>query len=202
MSNNVKKFHIFVGLPGTGKTTRAKEIAEQLEGTHLIISRDIVRCDLIWEYRKLDQKEKDKKMSFLDEAVSEQIRIKILNNYEKYDNILIDGCHTNAICLLDLIIFIRKLNDCASVIYLVFIGDEFSKCNHVITNKKEGDYSDYNEDKTHFAIPKEVFFRKREELTELFTKFFNIIRHSVDSMHFLIAWHEDEEVKESLSTKI
>lgn len=84
--------------------------------------------------------------------------------------ILIDGCHT---CYTDLRWILSRIKricfrcEISYEINLVLVGTPNSDCNHKLTDKKVGDYSDYRPNGKHTALPREVFEKKRKQYEAL-----------------------------------
>lgn len=166
-------FWIMCGIPGTGKST----VAEVLKNAYppfrsIVISRDEIRTDLIYDFSKLDEETRKRHMSMLDDftswAVIKRIR-RLINSTKKEDRyaaIIIDGCHTNYTTLLELLLALNQMGN-QVIVNLVVVGDEESICCHAINDRKEGDYSDYGPHGHHQALPNVVIERKRREMHEL-----------------------------------
>ena len=156
---------VLCGLPGVGKSTLADAIYRAYPPLRCrIISRDNIRTDLIWQARKEDPK---KEFSDLDQKVTKTVlqQIKQVIKTRCCVGLVIDGCHTRFSDLLNLLQFLNGFLNQIQV-NLLIVGNELSDCNHGISNKKEGDYSDYSTCGQHNAVPYCVLARKRKELAE------------------------------------
>lgn len=192
---------ILCGLPGAGKTHYINNLFE--EEDKVVVSRDEIRSNLIWDLRKNPQNitiNLDNKVDLFEmDAVEKELK-KRLHKW-----IVLDGCHCKLGFLRNIIALIHLVSPCSDVV-LVFIGNEKTKCSHFLTDKKDGDYSDYEKNGTHFSIPLEVYKRKQKEMREIFDNF-NSIREICDIIHFLPSYidflSEDElkELKESQKNK-
>lgn len=180
---------ILCGIPGTGKTT----VAELLRNAYppfraVTISRDEIRTDLIYDFSKLDRETRENKMNMLDEFTSWEVirRIRKLINgtprEERFSAIIIDGCHTNYMTLLELLLYLEQFGN-QVIVNLMILGDEESVCCHAINDRKEGDYSDYGPHGHHQALPNVVIERKRKEMHELLRQRSKDIFKRVDEIY-------------------
>lgn len=169
---------IFVGLPGTGKTTFAKYCFDCLKSKNrekelYIITRDKIRCHLLnnppndpnWK-KNLDE--------FVDRVELFYLTAAMFVHYFNYKTIILDGCHTNYEKLKTLL---EKLNEMnygekgyrAYKIQIMLFGNQNTTCGYKISDKDEGDYTDYDlQTYEHSTIPQKVIERKRAELKELY----------------------------------
>ena len=171
--------YVLIGLPGTGKTTLAnmlyKEANRISQGGAVLVNRDALRCDALWETRKMPEDAKSWALAHMDIVVDAKEESECQAALWKEANkriLILDGCHTNLKSLLKLIGWIRlqaSMNAIGRIkIYPIFVGDENSECMHTLTDKQEGDYSDFTDTKgTHSSLPRQVFEKKREELHQL-----------------------------------
>lgn len=183
-TNRKLSFFIMCGLPGTGKTTLSEKIKNYFaEDEAIILSRDKIRGNILWDIRKASKEEQQAVLNNLDSKVTEKI-IEILKKLRKefeYKAIIIDGCHTNCKTLTTLISAVDDYkNNCN--IFLCIVGDHTSQCCHKITNKSEGDYSDYKEDLSHDSVPDCVISKKRTELELLLSKYLEAISYYIDAI--------------------
>lgn len=180
-------FFITCGLPGTGKTTFCEKIKNYYpENEAIILSRDYIRGNILWQIRKKSKEEQKTVIENLDFKVTEelvQIITSIREEYEEfqYKAIIIDGCHTNWKTLTSIILAIGDIKNKCNI-YLCIIGDNLSQCCHNVTYKEEGDYSDYKEDFTHDSVPECVIKKKRNEMELLLTKYLEFISYYVDAI--------------------
>lgn len=190
-SKQAATFFIMIGIPGVGKTSFSKSMFEESPWGTLkaeLVSRDEIRCNLIWEARK--SQDISNQLLNLDKEVDRLEIASIEKHLEKRQEkiVILDGCHTQFFHLLNIIDTIKKLSP-DSLVNLFFIGDENSKCYHKLSEHKEGEYSDYNlqseGSSQHDTIPKEVLTRKRKELKELITYFTKALRFKADAVYFL-----------------
>lgn len=179
-------FYVLCGIPGTGKSTYAKILQNKyVEGDCIIISRDEIRGNLLWDLRKEEKEKQKEKIKKLDYLVSQKVldTIEERLSQRKYFGVIIDGCHTNYKILFKLLQFLNTFDD--AIVNLLIVGYCDSPCNYTITNKKEGDYSDYDENFQHNAIPQNVLQRKRDEMRFLFTNLFEFMLMYIDYIHVL-----------------
>lgn len=177
---------IFCGIPGTGKSTYSKILQNKfVEGDCKIISRDELRGNLLWEMRKEEQEEQNKKRKKLDKLVSKKVfeEISLAIEENKFSGIIIDGCHTDWKILAKLLQFVNKIEN--TIIHVLIVGNYVSETNWEISNKKEGDYSDYDEKFNHEKIPLEVLSRKRNEMRVLFSYYFQFMIPLIDYVSVL-----------------
>lgn len=170
---------ITCGLPGVGKST----FAQRLFGAYpplacRIISRDVVRTDLLWEERKGDL---GGIIENLDKKVSDKVLELLMSNLKDHPAaLIIDGCHVEYQCLLQLVRFLHCYGD-AVMINLIIMGDERSRSNHNLSNKEIDDYSDFGTQGKHTALPLKVFEKKQQQCFELLrTSKFQDIMHYID----------------------
>lgn len=175
---------IFCGIPGTGKTTYSKILQNKfVEGDCKIISRDQLRGNILWELRK--EEEQSKKIKKLDKLVSKKVfeEISLAIEENKFSGIIIDGCHTDWKILAKLLQFVNKIEN--AIIHVLIVGNYISETNWEISNKKEGDYSDYDDQFNHAKIPLEVLSRKRNEMRILFSYYFQFMIPLIDYVSVL-----------------
>lgn len=166
---------ITVGLPGVGKSTFCELMRCSCPPYACrVISRDETRVELLWDMRKLEPKEQEERKLKLDSLVSSAMIDKVLavvhKGYDSVKTLIIDGCHTKMTELISLIGSIKQAADITFKdisITLVLVGNAESQCRHNLSNKKAGDYSDYEIAGHHTAVPKEIFEHKRKQLREL-----------------------------------
>lgn len=179
---------ITCGLPGVGKSVFAKRIFEAYPPmTCKLITRDVIRTDLLWEDRKKDSSTAH---SNLDQRVSDAVLESIKRDLEANPAaIVVDGCHVEYQCLLQLVQFLHVFGD-KVMTNLVIMGDERSQPNHELSNKEEGDYSDFGPRGTHTALPLKVFEKKQKQFFELLrTTKFQDIKHYLDYCFVVPAYH-------------
>lgn len=177
---------IFCGIPGTGKSTYSKILQNKfVEGDCKIISRDELRGNILWELRKEEQEKQNEKIKKLDKLVSKKVYEGISSAIEenKFSGIIIDGCHTNWKTLAKLLQFVNKIEN--TIIHVLIVGNYVSETNWKISNKKEGDYSDYDDQFNHEKIPLEVLSRKRTEMRVLFSHYFQFMIPLIDYVSVL-----------------
>lgn len=184
-------FYVLCGLPGTGKSTFAEKIKNSYcKGEAIILSRDVIRTNLLWEIRKEPKEIQQKTIHKLDKLVTEKMIDKI--NYtvrkQKYWGIIIDGCHTEWKTLSFILFCLESFEN--SIINLYIIGNEESKCAYHVTNKKEGDYSDYKSDFSHDAIPLCVVERKRKEMKKLLNNYLVHVYSYTDFIIFIPSYNK------------
>lgn len=161
-------FYVLCGLPGTGKSTLAEKIKNSYcEDDAIILSRDVIRTNVLWEIRKEPKEIQQKTIHKLDKIVTEKMidKINCTVRKQKYWGIIIDGCHTNWKTLSYIMFCLESFEN--SIINLFIVGTDESRCAYRVTDKKEGDYSDYKNDFSHDAIPSCVVERKRKEMRKL-----------------------------------
>lgn len=173
-NNTSTTIWITCGIPGTGKSTIAKLLHKAYSPLYSkIISRDVIRSELIQEVNQItDEEVRKQQLKIMDDFVSslviKQIH-RLVCNTKKEDRcaaIIIDGCHTDYMTLLELLLTLNQLQD-QVLINLLVVGDEDSICCTSVNHKKEGDYSDYGPNGLHKAVPKIIIDRKRKEFHEL-----------------------------------
>lgn len=188
---SIRRQNIFitVGLPGVGKSTFCELMRSSCPTFSCrVLSRDETRVELLWDMRKLEQHEQEERKSKLDSLVSRSMVDKVVSVVQKgYDSVktlIIDGCHTKMTELVSLIGTIRQAADLSFKdisITLVLVGGPDSQCRHHLSDKKAGDYSDYEFAGHHSAVPKEIFEHKRKQLKELLQpEPFKVITDMVD----------------------
>lgn len=185
-SGRKTSFFVTCGIPGTGKSTYCRLLRNKfVEGDCKIINRDEIRGNLLWELRKEESEIQKEKIKKLDKLVSKKVIEEIINclNEKKYFGIIIDGCHTEWKTLARLLKFLNTIEN--SIINLLIVGYYNSPCNYKTSNKKEGDYSDYDENFNHNTIPLEVLTRKRDEMKFLFLHFFEFMIPNIDYVFVL-----------------
>lgn len=181
---------ITCGLPGVGKSAFAKRIFEAYPPlTCKMITRDVVRTDLLWEDRK---KVPGATTTLLDQRVSDAVIESIKRNLESEPAaIIVDGCHVEYHCLLQLVQFLHTFGD-KVMTNLIIMGDERSWSNHELSNKEEGDYSDFGPQGRHTALPLKVFEKKQKQFFELLrTSKFQDIKHYLDYCFVVPAYRGD-----------
>ena len=168
------QFYITVGLPGTGKTTFCKKLVELCPPENAkVISRDFWRTSLVWGMKKLGPIRRRKIEKNMDDLVTDKVieELHYILLYKPSVRIIaFDGCHTLYADLKWMLNKIRRLCFELDIKYemnLVLVGTPQSDCNHALTNKKKGDYSDYMRDGCHKALPEEVFDLKRRQFEAL-----------------------------------
>lgn len=179
-------FYVLCGLPGTGKSTFAEKIKNSYsEGDAIILSRDVIRTNLLWDIRKEPKEIQQKTIHKLDKIVTEKMidKINCTVRKQKYWGIIIDGCHTDWKTLSYILFCLESFEN--SNINLYIIGNDESICAYRVTNKKEGDYSDYKSDFSHDAIPSCVVERKRKELKKLLHDYLIHIYNYTDFIVFI-----------------
>lgn len=184
---------ITCGLPGVGKSAFAKRIFEAYPPlTCRLISRDVVRTDLIWEDRKGDSSTSSKAKQNLDQRVSDAVLANIQRALEEQPAaLIIDGCHVEYYCLLHLVQFLHTYGD-KVLTNLIIMGDERSWSNHTLSDKEEGDYSDFGPQGKHTALPLKVFEKKQKQFFELLrTSKFQEIKHYLDYCFVVPAYRGD-----------
>ena len=182
----VSGFSVITGETGTGKSVYSHLLQQKYKTDDCkIISRDKIRGNILWELRKEEPKDQKEKIQKLDKLVSKKV-IEEINNIikeNKYKGVIIDGCHTHWKTLSKLLDFLQPIEN--SVINLLIVGNHFSEINYNISNREEGDYGDYDANFNHNSIPFSVLTRKREEMKELFTHYFEFMQPFIDYIFFL-----------------
>lgn len=173
-NNSSTTIWITCGIPGTGKSTITRLLQRAYLPLYIkVISRDKIRSELIQEFNQItDEEVRKQQLKMMDDYIStlviKQIHRLICNT--KKENrcaaIIVDGCHTNYMTLLELLLTLNQLQD-QVLINLLVVGDEESVCCTSINHKKEGDYSDYGVNGLHNAVPKVIIDKKRKEMHEL-----------------------------------
>ena len=164
---------VLCGIPGTGKST----VAELLRNAYppfrsMVISRDEIRTDLIYTFEDLDPATREFRMNMLDDFTSWSVIARLRKlitgtpRKDRYSAIIIDGCHTNYMTLMELLLVLEEMGTDV-IVNLMIVGDEESVCCHSINAREEGDYSDYGPHGHHQSLPHVVVDRKRKELHEL-----------------------------------
>lgn len=180
---------ITCGLPGVGKSAFAKRIFEAYPPLACrMITRDVVRTDILWE----DRKKANKETYNLDRRVSEAVLERLKDNLEDHPAaIIVDGCHVEYHCLLQLVQFLHAYgNDVMT--NLIIMGDERSWSNHELSSKDEGDYSDFGPNGRHTSLPLAVFEKKQKQFFELLrTSKFQDIKHYLDYCFVVPAYRGD-----------
>ena len=179
-------FSLLCGLPGTGKSTLAEKIKNSYTPDEaLIINRDKIRVSILWEIRKEEKKDQEKILKNLDNVVTERI-IDIINttvSKQKYWGIIIDGCHTDWKIMSTMLFCLERFEN--TIINIYIVGTYESGCKYTLSNKKEGDYSDYKTDASHQSIPLCVFERKRKEMRKLLNVYLAHIYNYADFITFI-----------------
>lgn len=191
-----KRLNVFltIGLPGVGKSTFCELMRASCPlYTCRVISRDETRVELLWDMRKMSSEEQEERKRMLDQLVTHSMMNKVTALISNASNgiktLIIDGCHTKMTELVGLLGTIRQAADLAFrdvLINIVLVGNLDSECRHQLSDKKAGDYSDYEFTGRHTAVPKEIFEHKRKQLSELLTpECFKVISEMVD---FVFTW--------------
>lgn len=191
-----KRFNVFltIGLPGVGKSTFCELMRASCPlYSCRVISRDETRVELLWDMRKMEPNEQEERKKLLDQLVSQNMLTKVTTTISNTSNgiktLIIDGCHTKMTELVDLLGTIRQVADLAFrdvLINIVLVGNTESECRHALSDKKAGDYSDYELTGHHNAVPKEIFEHKRKQLKELLSpECFKLISEMAD---FVYTW--------------
>lgn len=82
----MKTLYILCGIPGSGKSTFARESLKKLRGSTAIVSRDEIRFSLVKENEDYFSKEKEVFRHFIEEIKTE-LSFK--------DNVIVDATHLN-----------------------------------------------------------------------------------------------------------
>ena len=180
---------ITCGIPGTGKTTLSETIRNAYPPySCAVVSRDEIRTDLLWDSRKLDRKTQKLQNKWMDRMTSWEVQerlARMLDDPKKHWNgIVVDGCHTDANTLENLLEFLNQYEN-RIIVHLIIVGDEDSPCFHAINDRKEGDYSDYGPHGHHQSLPHCVVQRKREEMKDLLENHLNCIVPHVDDVFWI-----------------
>lgn len=200
---------ILIGLPGVGKSSYARKM-KTINDRVKIINRDEIRCDIIavmaakekglldrtnpgttlahFSYEKEFEEfvKEHKNIENLDDAVDAYERILLRTTIKrnrattnpKKNFVILDGCHTKWSALKTLIDFIRSYEEVYLEVYM--IGDDRSKCEIEVNDKKQNDYSDFCRSGDHSTIPREVLERKRMEYKELLTNHLRELKKLID----------------------
>ena len=81
-------FYVLCGLPGTGKSTLAEKIKNSYcEGDAIILSRDVIRTNVLWDIRKEPKEIQQKTIHKLDKIVTEKM-ISRIGDKEKRCNFM------------------------------------------------------------------------------------------------------------------
>lgn len=185
---------ITCGLPGVGKSAFARRIFEAYPPMACrMITRDVIRTDLLWEDRKSGLVTKDS----LDKRVSDMVLERLKVNLKSHPAaIIVDGCHVEYHCLLELVQFLHTYGDTVMT-NLIVMGDERSWSNHKLSDKDEGDYSDFGPQGRHTSLPLKVFEKKQKQFFELLrTSKFQDIKHYLDYCFVVPAYRNEELLSE------
>ena len=191
-----RRLNVFVtiGLPGVGKSTFCELMRASCPlYTSRVISRDETRVEILWDMRKMSPEEQEERKKKLDQLVSQCMMSKVTsiisNTANGIKTLIIDGCHTKMTELVSLLGTIRQAADLCFrdvLINLVLVGTIDSQCRHVLSDKKAGDYSDYEMTGHHSAVPKEIFEHKKKQLQELLApECFKVVTEMTD---FVFTW--------------
>lgn len=191
-----KRLNVFltIGLPGVGKSTFCELMRASCPMyTSRVISRDETRVELLWDMRKMSPEEQEERKHMLDQLVSHSMLDKVTSIISNPSNgvktLIIDGCHTKMTELVSLLSTIHQAADLAFrdiLVNIVLIGSTDSVCRHNLSDKKAGDYSDYEFTGHHTAVPKEIFEHKKKQLKELLSpECFKVVAGMAD---FVFTW--------------
>lgn len=188
-NNGIITVWIMVGIPGTGKTT----ISEMMKNAYppyrcKVISRDETRTDILIDLERLPEDERKIRLKAMDtlttRGVMERVRF-FLDDPGRLCSLIIDGCHTHWLTLLEMIDCVARYGN-KVLINLLILGDPESTCCHAVSPKEEGDYSDYGPHGTHQNIPIVVLERKRKEMADLLTNHMEQIIPKVDEIYCIL----------------
>lgn len=186
VSNKRKNIFVTVGLPGVGKSTFCERLFNNCpRGTAKIFSRDKYRIKIVNQKRDLPLEKQLELFKNIDSAVTaaeiDDFAASIVGDHQ-LSTFLFDGCHT---LFKDIIILLESIHQVCErlnedfALHLCVLGSPLSKSNHTLTDKKKNDFSDFDKEGNHHAVPVCVMNMKRKEFFELThpENFNRIIQH-------------------------
>lgn len=200
VSGKRKNFFVTVGMPGTGKSTFCCNLYKNcLPGTAKLICRDVVRAAMVWHTKNLTSEQQELVHEDIDNVVTERvvnIFSETLADEPDVSTFIIDGCHTSFECLrylLEAITGACGMKEVDFAIHLCVIGTPLSKINHTQSNRLKNDFSDYNQDGSHTAVPACIVKQKREEFWRLVTPtLFEFIIDLCDYIYSIPSYDPDD----------
>lgn len=175
-----------VGLPGVGKSTFCERLFNNCpRGTAKIFSRDTYRIQIVNKKRDLPLEKQLELFKNIDGAVTaaeiDDFAASIVGD-NQLSTFLFDGCHT---LFGDIMILLESIHQVCErlnedfALHLCVLGSPLSKSNHTLTDKKKNDFSDFEKDGSHHAVPVCVMNMKRKQFFELThpENFNKIIQH-------------------------
>lgn len=200
VSNKRKNIFVTVGLPGTGKSTFCERIYNNcIRGTAKIFCRDKYRIKIVNKKRDLPLEKQLDLFKNIDSAVTaaeiDDFAASIVGD-SHLSTFLFDGCHTLYADLQILLESIHQVCDRLNesyALHLCVLGSPLSKTNHTLTNKKKNDFSDFDTEGNHHAVPVCVMNMKRKEFFALtHPESFNRILEYCDYVYSIPAFNIDD----------